>query len=87
MGFWQHLAESYDKNADALKKTYPPYPLSTTSISNNADMIVVIVIDGKGEFQKEESYAAKIEKVKRDNKTGGYIAPPVFLLFLLQRRV
>jgi len=76
MGFWQNLVDSYDKNADALKKTYP---LSTTSISNNADMIVVIVIDGKGEFQKEESYAAKIEKVKRDKKTGDYIVPPVFV--------
>jgi len=79
MGFWQNLVDSYDKNADALKKTYPPYPLSTTSISNNADMIIVIVIDGKGEFQKEESYAAKIEKVKRDKKTGDYIVPPVFV--------
>ncbi|MDY7038301.1 MAG: type I-C CRISPR-associated protein Cas8c/Csd1, partial [Thermodesulfobacteriota bacterium] len=76
MGFWQNLVDSYDKNTDALKKTYP---LSTTSISNNADMIVVIVIDGKGEFQKEESYAAKIEKVKRDKKTGDYVVPPVFV--------
>ncbi|MFA5291902.1 MAG: type I-C CRISPR-associated protein Cas8c/Csd1 [Phycisphaerae bacterium] len=47
MGFWQHLAESYDRNADALKKTYP---LSTTSISNNSNAIVVIVINSNGKF-------------------------------------
>jgi hypothetical protein len=32
---------------DALKITYP---LSTTSISNNSDIIAVIVIDGNGKF-------------------------------------
>ncbi|HDR05635.1 MAG TPA: type I-C CRISPR-associated protein Cas8c/Csd1 [Candidatus Marinimicrobia bacterium] len=55
MGFWQHLAESYDKNADAFKKTYP---LSTTTISNNGDMIIIIVIDGNGKFIRYD----KIEK-------------------------
>ncbi len=47
MGFWQHLADSYGRNADALKKTYP---LSTTSISNKSNAIVVIVINGNGKF-------------------------------------
>ena len=58
MSFWQHLADSYDQNADALKKTYP---LSTTSISNNGDMIAIIVIDGNGNFVR----SSKIEKANR----------------------
>ena len=63
MGFWQHLADSYDKNADALKKTYP---LSATSISNNSDFIAVIVIDGNGKFVRFE----KIEKKTNPTKSG-----------------
>ncbi len=59
MGLWQNLVESYDKNADALKLTYP---LSTTSISNNTDFIIVITIDKEGRFIK----AYKIEKPKKD---------------------
>lgn len=55
MSFWQHLADSYDQNAEALKLSYP---LSTTSISNNGDMIAIIVIDGDGNFVR----ASKIEK-------------------------
>ncbi len=47
MGLWQHLAESYEKNADTLKKRYP---LSTTSISNNGDMIAIVLIDDNGKF-------------------------------------
>lgn len=63
MGFWQHLVDSYDRNADALKKTYP---LSTTSISNNADMIAVIVIDSNGDFVRFE----RISKKSSENKKG-----------------
>ena len=63
MGFWQHLADSYEKNAEALNKTYP---LSATSISNNSDIIAVIVIDGNGKFVRLE----KIEKTRKDKKTG-----------------
>ncbi len=55
MGLWQNLVDSYDKNAVALKKSYP---LSTTSISNNSDIIAVIVIDGNGRFIRFD----KIEK-------------------------
>lgn len=72
MGLWQDLVVSYDKNAEALQKTYP---LSTTSISNNSDIIAVIVIDGRGNFV----HSAKIEKTKKDKKTGKYIAPPVYI--------
>jgi CRISPR-associated protein Csd1 len=62
MGFWQNLADSYDKNADALKKTYP---LSTTSISNNSDIIAVIVIDGNGKFVRSDKIAKKIKPTKK----------------------
>jgi len=61
MGLWQHLAESYDKNAEAWKEAYP---LSTTSISNNSDIIVVIVIDGNREFIRSD----KIEKQSKPTK-------------------
>jgi len=70
MGFWQHLADSYDKNADALRKSYP---LSTTSISNNSDIIAVIVIDGGGNFLGYN----KIDKAKKDKKTGEDVVPTV----------
>lgn len=69
MGLWQNLADSYDNNVDAFRLTYP---LSTTSISNNGDLIVVITIDGKGEFIK----ADKIEKARKD-KTGNDVVPSV----------
>jgi CRISPR-associated protein Csd1 len=63
MGIWQNLTDSYAQNADALKSTYP---LSTTSISNNADFIAVIVIDGNGKFVRSD----KIEKrSKATNKS------------------
>lgn len=65
MGFWQHLADSYDKNADALKKTYP---LSTTSISNNSDIIAIIIIDGDGNFVGSDKIA---KKTKPTNKGPG----------------
>lgn len=58
MSLWQHLAESYEKNTDALKAGYP---LSATSISNNTEWIAVIVINGTGQFQ----HAYKIEKAKK----------------------
>lgn len=69
MGFWQGLCESYDKNADVLKRMYP---LSTTTISNNGDFIAVIVIDNNGVFQKAE----KIEK-KKGKEEPRYITIPV----------
>lgn len=47
MGFWQHLVDSYEKNADVLKKDYP---LSSTTISNNSDKIAIAVINGEGRF-------------------------------------
>lgn len=64
MGFWQHLADSYDKNTDALKKMYP---LSATSISNNTDIIAVIVIDGNGEFVRSEKIEKKTNPTKKSS--------------------
>lgn len=61
MGFWQHLTDSYDQNTDALKRKYP---LSTTSISNNSDIIAVIVIDGDSNFICVD----KIEKKSKPTK-------------------
>jgi CRISPR-associated protein Csd1 len=62
MGFWQNLVDSYDKNADALKKTYP---LSTTSISNSSDMIAIIVIDGDGKFLGLDKFEKKSNATKK----------------------
>lgn len=68
MSLWQHLAVSYDQNTSILEAEYP---LSTTSISNNTEWIAVIVINDKGEFQE----AYKIQKAKRNAKTGEEIVP------------
>jgi CRISPR-associated protein Csd1 len=68
MSLWQHLALSYDQNADILEAEYP---LSATSISNKTEWIAVVVINGKGEFQK----TYKIEKAKRNAKTKEDIVP------------
>ncbi|MCF6267382.1 MAG: type I-C CRISPR-associated protein Cas8c/Csd1 [Desulfuromusa sp.] len=59
MSFWQYLADSYDQNAEALKKTYP---LSTTSISNKSGIIAIIVIDGDGKLVRYD----KIEKANHE---------------------
>ena len=72
MGLWQHLVDSYDKNADALIKKYP---LSTTSISNKSDFIGIIVINGAGEFVRFD----KIEKAKKDKKTGRDVVAAVHI--------
>ena len=69
MGFWYNLADSYDKNAGALKSRYP---LSTTTISNVGDMIAVITIDVNGNFIEAE----KIEKAKK-SKSETEIIPVV----------
>ena len=62
MGFWQNLVDSYDKNSDALKLTYP---LSTTSISNNNDIIAVVVIDGDGKFVRVDKIAKQSKPTKK----------------------
>ena len=57
MSFWQSLVESYEANEEALQKEFP---LSSTSISNNADDIVIVQIDGDGNYLGSD----KIEKRK-----------------------
>jgi CRISPR-associated protein Csd1 len=69
MGFWQGLCESYEKNENLLKSLFP---LSTTTISNNGDFIVVIIIDKNGGFIKAET----IEK-RKDKEKPKYIVIPV----------
>lgn len=61
MGLWQNLSYSYEQNIETLKSIYP---LSATSISNNSDIIAVIVIDEKGNFRS----AKKIDKKSKATK-------------------
>lgn len=70
MGFWQNLADSYDKNADALKKTFP---LSTTTISSKSSIIAVIVIDDEGNFK--DSYKFEKENYKKNIKAESLTIP------------
>ncbi|MBP7738196.1 MAG: type I-C CRISPR-associated protein Cas8c/Csd1 [Spirochaetes bacterium] len=63
MGFWQNLVDSYEKNADALRIIYP---LSTTSITNNGDMIGIIVIDGKGKLIRTDKIEKRSDKIKKN---------------------
>lgn len=63
MGFWQHLLESYEKNASLLNKHYP---LSTTTISNNSDIIAVVVLNDIGEFQEFEVIPKRPAGTKRN---------------------
>lgn len=66
MGFWQNLVDSYEKNADVLNKIYP---LSTTSISNNSDVICIIVIDGEGKFIRADKIEKRSDKFKKNTGT------------------
>ncbi len=59
MGFWQNLVESYERNAEALNYKYP---ISTTTISNNSEMILSVVVDGEGNYIRVN----KIDKYKKD---------------------
>lgn len=63
MSFWQSLTESYEKNADVLGKIYP---LSTTSVSNNGDIIAIIVIDGNGNFLRFDKIEKRINPTKKN---------------------
>lgn len=67
MGVWQLLAEGYDMHADALMVTYP---LSATSISNNGNMIVVVVVDEHGKF-------IRADKIEKANHKKGVNTEPI----------
>ena len=60
MGLWQLLANGYDANPELWKL----YPLSTTSVSNNSQPIVVVVLDGRGFFRRFKIIKAKTEPVQ-----------------------
>ncbi len=66
MGIWQNLAECYEQNAEVLKTTYP---LSTTSISNNSDFIITVVLNGKGDFRRFEKIEKRSKKSKKSSGT------------------
>jgi CRISPR-associated protein Csd1 len=68
MSFWQGLAYSYNAHAGTLKAKFP---LSTTSISNKADIIAVITVSEKGDFIR----ADKIEKSGKDIPPVSVILP------------
>lgn len=70
MNIWRHLVNSYDNNRDLLKKSHP---LSSTRISNAAEQIVVIVINGKGNFIR--AYSIPPANAGAQEKT--YISIPV----------
>ncbi|MDR0880128.1 MAG: type I-C CRISPR-associated protein Cas8c/Csd1 [Clostridioides sp.] len=67
MSFWQGLVDSYNVNSSRLKKDFP---LSTTSISNNTEDIIIVKIDGDGNYLGCD----KIEK----RKSGGKIINIIF---------
>ncbi|MDR0880793.1 MAG: type I-C CRISPR-associated protein Cas8c/Csd1 [Clostridioides sp.] len=68
MSFWQGLVETYDANYDELEKEFP---LSTTSISNNSNEIIVIKLDVDGNYL---GYY-KIEKRKNKEEVSDFVFP------------
>ncbi|MDR0921144.1 MAG: type I-C CRISPR-associated protein Cas8c/Csd1 [Lactobacillales bacterium] len=68
MSFWQSLVKSYDANAKELAKEFP---LSTTSISNNREDILIVKIDGEGNFLE----VGKIDKKKKDESLTNIVFP------------
>jgi CRISPR-associated protein Csd1 len=61
VSFWQGLAATYGTNAVLLQSSYP---LSTTTFSNKTNGIVVVVLDGDGNFRD----ARTIPKANKKNK-------------------
>ena len=61
MSFWQDLVTAYDANFDALQKYYP---LSTTTINNNSDDIINVVLDKNGNLIKFDKI---LKKGNREN--------------------
>ncbi|MDR0880792.1 MAG: type I-C CRISPR-associated protein Cas8c/Csd1 [Clostridioides sp.] len=68
MSFWQGLVDTYDVNFVELEKEFP---LSTTSISNNSNDIIVIKLDGDGNHLGHY----KIEKRSKDEKVINFVFP------------
>ena len=59
MSFWQDLVTAYDANFDALQKYYP---LSTTTINNNSDDIINVVLDKNGNLIKFDKILINCKK-------------------------
>ncbi len=61
MGLWQNLVAGYDENAEQLSNVAQGglYPLSSTTISNQTEMLVVIVLDKDGRFIRKETISKR----------------------------
>ncbi len=64
MGLWQNLVAGYDENAEQLSNVAAGglYPLSSTTISNQTEMLAVIVLDKDGRFIRSESIPSRNDK-------------------------
>ena len=57
MGLWQNLVAGYDENREQLSNVAQGglYPLSSTTVSNQSDMLAVVVLDKDGRFIRSET--------------------------------
>jgi len=57
MGLWQNLIAGYDENHEQLSNVAQDglYPLSSTTVSNQSDMLAVVVLDKDGRFIRSET--------------------------------
>ena len=64
MGLWQNLVAGYDENADQLSDVTSGgfYPLSSTTISNQTEMLAVIVLSHDGRFIRKETIPKRNDK-------------------------
>lgn len=70
MGLWQNLVAGYDENRQNLLLTFP---LSTTTISNNDNDIVVVILSPEGRFK--DCYSIKKYNKNRDEKIKEFVIP------------
>ena len=64
MGFWQNLVAGYDVNRDLLSRVDVGgvYPLSSTTVSNQSEPLVVVSLDADGNFQGSELIPKRNDK-------------------------
>ncbi|MBQ9431303.1 MAG: type I-C CRISPR-associated protein Cas8c/Csd1 [Kiritimatiellae bacterium] len=69
MGLWQNLVAGYDENSMQLSNVAAGgiYPLSSTTVSNQTEMLAVIVLDENGHFIRSEMIS------KRNDKKGIFL--------------
>lgn len=65
MGLWQNLVAGYDENHEQLSNVAQGglYPLSSTTISNQSDMLAVIVLDKDGRFIRSETIPKRNDRI------------------------